>query len=328
MDRLQPATRVDRVKADSIPKRTWASPVLMAAMLLIILPFVSRTSQAEMIAYDPFNQRVGTISGTASSGGDPEAIWPSGDKWQDQKKHATVEAGSLPYQTLLTQGNHAQVSGASSAFRLLGKTHGAGTNLWLSFLMQQQQQEPATEIKPQGIQLSFFQDNTNTNTPKLFIGHLYNKQPYYAIKDERTTAYPTDWNGGTTANVNNNVHFFVVHLNIPPDASEESTSTSTLTLWVDPDMSSLGTGVEPKGGAKATLELAWSNGGRDLSFNRIRLYNEGTSTVLFDEFRMGDTWADVSPTNATVPEPSSLVLSFLLLGLGAVFGWRRRRRAA
>jgi hypothetical protein len=56
--------------------------------------------------------------------------------------------------------------------------------------------------------------------------------------------------------------------------------------------------------------------------DRIRLgdFNGGNTASRFDEFRMGDTWVDVSP----VPEPSTVgLLALATVGVAAV----RRRRA-
>lgn len=317
MDRLQPAIEVDRVVANPVRKRGVASLVLSALLLLTTTFLVAQPSQAEIIAYDPFNQNVGNISGTASSGGDPKAIWPSDPSvinWEGVSPTGSVriESGSLHYGSLLTQGNHVLVSHpdvASRAHRSLGATYGSGTNLWLSFLMQ-----GTMENENQGLTLSFFNDATSA--PKLFIGQIKSTKtgkPYYGIQDARTGTPSQEAFSSDNEAVRLAVHLFVVHLYTPSDTSKQS----TVTLYFDPDASSLGSEA-PTGAKVATLTLDRISNHRDLSFNQIRIVNDGRGPVRFDEFRM----------NATIPEPSSLVLSFLLLGLGAVFGWRRRRRAA
>jgi hypothetical protein len=306
-------------------QRGWASPSLATALvLLVLLTLCSHAARAEVIAYDPFNQNVENIdgrniNGTASSGGKPPAAWPVEDplpKWEGLSTtgRVTIQSESLTYGSSVGQGGHAELTGGSAdagayASRFFGKTYGKGTNLWLSFLMQ----GTATSVN-EGLYLYRGEES------KLFVGHYYRetfKENLYCIEDARVTTFSA---GSVETEVDAGVHFFVVHLNIP-----DTSSNPILTLWLDPDVSSLGIGAAPTGDATASLTLAWENGGRDLSFDRIRLYSESDDPVRFDEFRMGDSWRDVSPT---VPEPSSLVLSCLLLSLGIVFGWRRRKQSA
>lgn len=50
---------------------------------------------------------------------------------------------------------------------------------------------------------------------------------------------------------------------------------------------------------------------------------DSNDVLLFDELRIGTTWADVMPP---VPEPATLVIWSLLAAVGVGVGWRRRRR--
>lgn len=317
-NRLQPVRTADRAAAASIRQHGWASLSLATALLLLVLPTLcAHAARAAVIAYDPFNQDVGDIDDTASSGGEPPAAWPVEDlKWGGLSTNGsvTIKSESLTYGSSVGQGGHAELTEGSAnagayASRFFGKTYGKGTNLWLSFLMQ----GTATSMN-EGLYLYLGEES------KLFVGHYYRKfddSNQYCIEDARNTSFSA---GIVKTEVDARPHFFVVHLNIP-----DNSSNPILTLWLDPDVSSLGIGAAPTGDATASLTLAWENGGRDLSFDRIRLYSESNVSVGFDEFRMGDSWRDVSPT---VPEPSSLVLSCLLLSLGIVFGWRRRKQSA
>ncbi len=90
-----------------------------------------------------------------------------------------------------------------------------------------------------------------------------------------------------------------------------------MTLYVDPDFASLGTGTAPTGGSGVSFSGLFS-----FPFEQVTLENRSgvsNDTVRFDEIRIGSTWADVSP----VPEPSALLLAGG--GLAAAVGVRRRR---
>ena len=88
-------------------------------------------------------------------------------------------------------------------------------------------------------------------------------------------------------------------------------------MWVNPDVASLGTGLAPTGGHQVTATGISDDGMR---FNGIGMYaqpNGGGTTSTFDEFRVGQSWVDVSP----VPEPAGLAL------LAGVAGLALRRRS-
>jgi len=308
---IQPAGSVDRARANPIEKPSRSLLLRSAAILSAIWILFPGTSSADIIAYDPFNQAVGPIADTASSGGIPPAVWPGtspDNDWEGVSPtgSVTIQPGTLTYGPLASQGNHAQATNIyeSRAVRPFVATYPSESNLWLSFLMQ-----GTTANKNEGLSLWL---NTTEN---IFFGHRYASwanNGYYGIKLATSL---TGVQVSEARTVDTNTHFFVVHLNI-------TGGTSTFTLYFDPDFSSLGNGSAPTGGASATLTTT-----NVMDFDRIRISTAGT-TVLFDEFRMGDTWADVSPTTSAVPEPSSLVLSFVLLGVATVLGWRRRKPAA
>lgn len=84
------------------------------------------TSFGILIAYDPFDQATGTLSGTAGSG-----TWQGSSLWSGD---GSVVGGSLSYLNLETDGNHAEVVGQS--FRALDTTlGGAGSDIWVSYLV-------------------------------------------------------------------------------------------------------------------------------------------------------------------------------------------------
>jgi hypothetical protein len=105
-------------------------------------------------------------------------------------------------------------------------------------------------------------------------------------------------------------NFYALHLDMTPEGN------GVFTLYVNPDFSSLGNGTAPTGGVTGSATRG------DFTWDRIRLgdFNGDNTASRFDEFRMGDTWADVSP----VPEPSTMgLLALATVGVAAI----RRRRA-
>jgi hypothetical protein len=96
----------------------------------------SATSQAALLAYDPFNQAPGAMDGTRSSGGG--AIWPTADRnWFGGNANALISEGSLSYGPLLTEGNQANLDTRNGPiFRAFDVTYGGnGSSLWISFLI-------------------------------------------------------------------------------------------------------------------------------------------------------------------------------------------------
>lgn len=198
--------------------------------------------------------------------------------------HALID-GSLAYGPLATSGNRVSLTG-SQAFRNLGSTMGgAGTETWISFL---------GVITGSDIGISLFEGGAEKN----FMG--------------TSGGIGGNWGHVIGANLDTGVagstepHFYVLQISTP------ATGDATVNLWLDPDQSSLGSGSAPTGGIARSGTVA------PYSFDRVRLGKfGGGSTNEVDEFRLGTTWADVSP----VPEPSTVGL----LAIGVLALARRRR---
>ncbi|CAN5762008.1 hypothetical protein BH09VER1_BH09VER1_13350 [soil metagenome] len=99
-------------------------------------------------------------------------------------------------------------------------------------------------------------------------------------------------------------HLYVIGID-----TNSTANTTTLSLYYDPVTQTGNTSV-----------LTYSVGLPAFHLNNIRAYGGG----IWDEFRVGDTFADVTPGLASVPEPTTMLLSSL--GFAVVL-WRKRAEA-
>jgi hypothetical protein len=97
-------------------------------------------------------------------------------------------------------------------------------------------------------------------------------------------------------------------------------------LWINPSSASFGSENAPSG------QISSFGANNDLdSINRFFLrqatdINEAPGLLSFDELRVGQSWADVTP----IPEPAEwgLLCAVGLLGVCGLHAWRERRRAS
>ena len=254
----------------------------------VTLLAASASTQAALLAYDPFNQAPGPMNDTRSSGAG--VVWPGvTNNWFSGSANTVISTGSLSYGPLLTGGNQANLDNSgSSIFRAFDTTFGGdGSDLWISFLI-------VGTADNTGI--SLFQVGAENN----FMGAGGGSGQTIGLQNP---------NINTGVAVGPATHFYAIRLNMTP------AGVGTHTIYVDPAFSSLGNGAAPTGGVTGSGTQA------DFTWDRIRLgdFNGSNTATRFDEFRMGNTWADVSP----VPEPSTFgLLALMTVGMAA-----RRRRA-
>jgi PEP-CTERM motif len=123
--------------------------------------------------------------------------------------------------------------------------------------------------------------------------------------------------GATYASTNsmtlNSTNFIVVAYTFNPNTADD-----TVSLWVNPT----------PGGSTPTADVSFANpllaDAANLQVLGIKAQSAATQgNWIFDTFRIGDTWGDVTPI--AVPEPSTFVLAGA--GLGIMFMMIRRRRS-
>jgi hypothetical protein len=267
--------------------------------------WITGPAAAQLIAYDPFNHSAPfQLNGTASSGGG--ATWPSANTWQPFGGNGgSTNPGNLNYGPLQTNGNHADfvradaVSPYASIRSMASNQGGAGRDWWMSIVM-------GPSANDQGMAIY-----NGTTTEEVFVGTPSGLTNFALRVDGGFTGGAAQTvQAGPTIAANGLPHFIALHLSLT------TAGASTVTMYVDPDFISLGTGTAPTGGSTVSV-----TSGNPFPFESIALGNAGPvgTNVGFDEFRMGARWIDVSP----VPEPSSLVLAAGALAVAAV---RRRRR--
>ena len=99
-----------------------------------------------------------------------------------------------------------------------------------------------------------------------------------------------------------------------------STSDDVVNMWVNPSSADFGSGSAP---APTLTATGVGGGGAEptqiASFNIRNVSTVGAPSVVFDELRIGTTWADVTP--AAVPETGSFML---LLAAGGLVAGRKK----
>ena len=122
-------------------------------------------------------------------------------------------------------------------------------------------------------------------------------------------------------------HFILVRLEELPGTTDDS-----MHVWVNPALD-----VEPtlaSADAQITKTYLYVGNNSSYPFNRLqltaRLNNSGASNpedfVFFDEFRLGQTFADVTPHTSGAPVPEPMTMLAVGLGISSLGGYVRRRR--
>jgi hypothetical protein len=119
--------------------------------------------------------------------------------------------------------------------------------------------------------------------------------------------------------------YFVVGKYTIRGTLNQNTQDDDFRMWINPDSGTFG-GAEPSGGLVALAQqndIPTNQGDGNAVVQTFLLRQDGTSTagnaatsIIFDELRIGTTYADVTP----VPEPTAL--SLLAIGLAALFARR------
>jgi hypothetical protein len=270
---------------------------------------------AALLVYEGFDYPDATSLRTQTGGSGWSGAWTNTGNATE-----TATNPGLTYPNLTVLGNKATLNGqqttstnGNNAFLLrdLSQTFGTdGTTVWLSFIGQRTGNKSAGGTgQPLNYQRVYALSLFNSTTEQASIGELSNDPAdAWSLNPDLTlvsasshTPVPIDSQAFLLARID-----FV------------GAGTDKAYLWVNPDLS-LGEPAIDTAAATATDEL---------TFTRLRMtvggsQNSGATLAaagLFDEIRIGDTFADVAP----VPEPGSVVTALAIVCAAA--GARRHRR--
>jgi hypothetical protein len=295
-------------------KRTYAC--LLSTLILGCLTIAPRANAA-LLAYEGFDYAAGSaLTGQAGGFG---FLTP----WGASPGTAVIHSPGMSYDSVQVSGNRLYVQGTASGsvaiFRDLAAPRGAdGTTTWISLMGVRFGQATSTNgpggspslVRP--VNLSLFE----IGSERLALG-----------EGTRTTVISrpdTDVWGLVVAGQVDNAQTDWTTDSLLVDSfalvriDHGAGNVDTAYMWINPSLA-----AEPD---IATAE-AQSTG--NFTFNRIRPFAGNPNTASqgvgaeghLDEFRIGETWADVV-LSAPIPEPST----FAMLGLGALLlGWQLMR---
>ncbi|MEK7781436.1 MAG: immunoglobulin domain-containing protein [Verrucomicrobiota bacterium] len=294
---------------------TRTSVGLLAAIFLV----GALGARAALLAYEPFTNAVGaTIIGSGGGFGFNGA-------WQANSSSgvATNTGFGLSYtdpasNTLVTAGGAGFFQGLTSAnsdmkpIRLFAGGRGTngtdGVTTWISFIIARQGPTGTLPGNPYGRGANLPHDIDSGAIQKLAIGNSSN------AGSNTVGLIPTGSGAnlkGATNTFGGATNFVVVRIDHVTGAANDRAY-----LFVNPTL-----GVEPSTNSAGAV----STNAFDFSFDRVRIFAGGQSSatqpyveLIVDEYRLGETFADVAPSvsnsPSVVPGPLLITNAFLTTG--------------
>ncbi|QEG35420.1 PEP-CTERM sorting domain-containing protein [Bythopirellula goksoeyrii] len=323
---------------------------MLAALAIALAVCVTRHADAELLVYEPFDYAATSELTNLNGGGGWGGDWTGRENMDSNvpANTAVIQGSSLAAAGLTTIGGSLLIdatAGTSQPARSFGsyaisKIGGAGNTTWISFIAQRQ---GATDTSgwpdnpyPRGVNFSLFA-SLASDDELMGIGNSSSAadNTWSLIPDggggNREGAY--DPAGGVAGGGPetpgaatfpwNDTHWAVLRI-------DHLAGMDDMRLWLSPDPNVVPLDAD----ADITLLAGDSNNTDDMdALEAVRAFvgagrtsggfPQPTGVLALDEFRVGTTYADMTGTVVTVPEPSSLVL----LGLGGLALIRRRRSA-
>ena len=277
-------------------------------------------SHAALLAYEPFTNAPGTAIIGSGDGSGFSGVWQS----NSSSGVATNTSYALGYtdtngNVLLTAGGAGFFQGLTSAstamqpIRLFNFSRGTNgtdaTTTWISFLIVRQGPTGNLTGNPYGRGANIDHDFNTGSLPKLAIGNSS------GAATNTVGLIPQGGSGNLKSSTNtfgNFTNFVVVRID------HNSGALDNAWLFVNPSLA-----AEPSTNAASASSL----GGFDYSFDRVRVFAGGQSSaaqpyaeMVVDEYRVGETYADVTPHTNSIPAVSTgpLVITNLWLSSDGV----------
>ena len=286
-------------------------------VFLVVSFFWNVTSaHAALLAYEPFTNAPGAVIIGSGDGFGFNDVWQS----NSSQGTATNTGYGLSYtdsanNTLITVGGAGVFQGFTSAnnsmqpIRLFNFSRGTngvdGTTTWISFLVARQGPTGTLAGNPYGRGANVPHDLNTGALQKLAVGNgsgaTSNTLALIPQGSGANIKGATNVFGGVT-------NFVVVRIDhIAGAANDNAYLFVNPPLYVEPALSSAG---------------AVSINGFDFSFDRLRVFAGGQSSasqpyaeMVLDEYRIGETYADVAPygTNGNPPVVGGLLITNVVL---------------
>jgi pectate lyase len=269
--------------------------------------------RAALLGYEPFTNAVSAeIIGAASGYGFAGA-------WQGNSSQGTatntgfgLRYADVANNQLITTGGAGFFQGLTTAnnnmqpIRLFDFSRGTNgtdnTTTWISFLIARQGPTGTLSGNPYGRGANVPHDLNAENLQKLAVGNG-------SGATSNTVALIPQGSGanlkGATNQFGGVTNFIVVRIDHIPAGNDNAY------LFVNPALN-----AEPNINAAGAVSL----GDFDFSFDRLRVFAGGQASaaqpyaeLVLDEYRIGETYADVSPFTPFVPATNSLLITNVLL---------------
>lgn len=274
-----------------------------AFSLMLALAGVIHASRAHaaLLFHDSFNYTAGETLGTSSSIAD----------WENAKSNITIAEGSLSYAGFQTStGNRVNVNGGSSNLdgtRTVAGSWASQTNgtLYFSFLLRLDgvggiatsgNGTPIVNISREGSGSQQLISLNLLNSSGMKLGVLKYPSSSSSVASAFFASGP-----GADLSVDGSTTCLIV----AKYEWVEGAANDVVTVWVNPG--NLG-GTEDNGNKVTT------SAGTDGTANAGRLYINRGPSLNIDELRIGQTWAEVTPTGSVPPTSIQPVITEAFVG--------------
>lgn len=284
--------------------------MMIAGALAVAGPLLNPSStHAALLAWESFTNMPGTLIIGSGSGAGFSGVWQA----NNSAGVATNTSYGLTYtdaasNSLLTAGGAACFQGLTTAntsmqpYRRFGFSRGTNgvdaTTTWISFIVVRQGPTGTLAGNPYGRGANVAHDLNAGALQKLAVGNS-------SGATTNTVGLIPQGNAGnlksSTYAFGNFTNFVVVRIDHVANGKDSAW------LFVNPNLA-----VEPSTNAASASSL----GGFDFSFDRVRIFAGGSNNLaqpcaemVLDEYRVGETYADVTPyTNSTPPTPTGPIV--------------------